>query len=60
MFQSIDKAIEMRFESVKVNVVVMKNFNDDELPHKHPILQKKEKVSRSQPVLSNWMPASAG
>ena len=31
MFQSIDKAIEMRFESVKVNVVVMKNFNDDEL-----------------------------
>ena len=31
MFQSIDKAIEMRFDSVKVNVVVMKNFNDDEL-----------------------------
>lgn len=30
-FQAIEKAIELNFESVKVNVVVMKGFNDDEL-----------------------------
>jgi molybdenum cofactor biosynthesis enzyme MoaA len=27
--KGIDKALEMKFESVKVNVVMMKNFNED-------------------------------
>ena len=28
-WQSIDRAVELGFDSVKVNVVVMKGFNDD-------------------------------
>ncbi len=30
-YKAIDKAIELKLDSVKVNVVVMKGFNEDEL-----------------------------